>query len=282
MENYRAWQTIGETYGFVFGNLGALAKVALLPLVFDMAVILGAQEMAQHDVMPGMMDFATFLLVWIVQMAFYVTFAIAWHRHYLIGPGEAGIFVTLRWHRRHWRFAIKAILLGLCILFIGFIVGMISWQIIGPMIIGPDLFSGGLYKLLAVQTAISLVFYYFLSRFLLAFPPAAVDDTEVGLGLSWDLTGGHSFKFFLVLIVAIGPLYAIEIAGSIFGAHFIAPEEMPGESVILMIALLTQILTFIGLALSTTAASITYRKLDAIDRAAGAASNASAPPDAPT
>lgn len=276
METYRAWQTAGETYRFVFGNLGALAQIALLPFVFNVVVLLGAQALMQGGGMPGMMHFGSFLLVWLVQLAFYVTFAVAWHRHYLVGPGEAGIFVTLQWQQRHWRFAIKGILLGICILLIGFIVSAISLQIIGPMLVGPDMFGRGLYILLGVQTAMSLVFYYLLSRFLLAFPAASVDDPEIGLSASWDLTDGNSFRFFFVLILALAPLYVIEYGGSWLGASLLEPNDMPSTAVVALFAVLSEILTFIGLALSTTAASITYRKLKAIDAAARAASGTDA------
>lgn len=268
MDTYGIRKTTGESYRFVFGNLGALAQIALLPFVFNISITLGSLALVQGGIFPGFMHFATFLLVWVVQLAFYVSFAIAWHRHYLVGPGEAGPFVTLQWRRRHWRFAIKGILLGVGILLIGMAVSAISLSILGSTLTGPGM--SGLFLLIGVQALLTLAFYYLLSRFLLAFPAASVDDEDIGLGASWDLTAGNSFRFFGVLFLVIAPLYAIEFAGSWAGMNTLAPGQFPPTSVIVLLALLAQVLTFIGLALSTTAASITYRKLKAIDDAARA------------
>ena len=118
------WNTIGEAYRFIWGARGAWVNYALGPILllsfmrllltwlsfgsFDVDATGNASGTFQGVMSPGSnTGFALGFMI--VNVAIYVSFAIAWHRHYLLGPEQTSAWELLSWKRRHWVFVGRAI-----------------------------------------------------------------------------------------------------------------------------------------------------------------------------
>ena len=290
MTAYRGWATAGATYRFVGSHLRDCVVMAIVPILFASAVLLAILLFIPEPGtgFPGPAMFkATFVVTlasWLVQTLLYVMFAVAWHRHYLLEGQPTGPFAILTWQRRHWRFAFKGVIVGVAFLIVGFLVLLVAMPVLQTLIARIGSMSVFFAAAIAINFAISAILYYLMSRFLLAFPAASVDDETVGLGASWDLTGGHSLQFFLALLLVVGPFLLLQYLASYAGALIFGPAMLaPSPSFLVPTILIQQVLAFVAIALATTAASITYRQLKAIDDADRAAAAAAAgPPDAAT
>lgn len=107
------WQTVIDAYKFTFGQWRwVLRYAAPLLLLIGFLALFGAYFSAGNRSMSGPV-FGFFAAVVVVGIALAVGFAVAMHRHYLLGPDPRGIKTTLSWQRRHWRFLGGAILVSL-------------------------------------------------------------------------------------------------------------------------------------------------------------------------
>ena len=106
-------QTVIDAYRFTFGQWRwVLAYAAPLLILIVLLALVGAYFSADNRDMPGPV-FALFAIVVVGGLALAVGFAVAMHRHYLIGPDPRGIKTILTWQRRHWRFLGGAILISI-------------------------------------------------------------------------------------------------------------------------------------------------------------------------
>ncbi len=289
MERYKALLVAGAAYRFVGGHLRDCLVLAAVPMLAATAVLLAVTFLVAGGAGAGEMTpmrGATFTSVFLLglagglaQIVLYVMFAVAWHRHYLVGEDAATPFAILRWRRRHWRFALKGVLLVILFFVIMMIVSLIALPMLGGLLshAGPNggPMAGFFTFALLFNVVVGLAVYYFGSRFLLAFPAAAVDDTTVGLSASWDLTDGNSLRFFAALILVAGPFMLLEYLGAYLGVALFG-RALFSPSLAAILIVVQQALYFIAIALTTTAASITYRTLKELDTAARAAAGETA------
>jgi MFS family permease len=201
---------------------------------------------------------AIWLAAIIAGIGFYIVFAIAWHRHCLL-PGEVTtIGAALRWRSRHWRFfgmtmALTMAALGAAII-ANFIVGAIAGTLLGQ--------GQGLGVLIPVLVTFAVLTQFM--RLLPVFPAIALDDRSVTLGAAWRLTRGNGATLFMLLFtmsLALAIIHQVLLA--IWLAALGSFIDAGSPLALLALALLVQLLAFIGIALTTTIVSIAYRDLKA-------------------
>jgi hypothetical protein len=134
-------------------------------------------EQLQAAVQAGILP----LLILILPFGFFwTTFAIAWHRKYLLPKEQATVNEILTWRTRHTRFLLYAI--GLTFATAVVLVVGLSLAAFAPV-------------LLVLVLAGAVVVYARLSQVL----PSAALDHGLSFGGSWTLTRGHTGRLFAVI-----------------------------------------------------------------------------------
>jgi hypothetical protein len=186
----------------------------------------------------------------VAELVLWVMFAVAWHRRYL-APAVAASTVgqALMWRRRHARFLLAALGIGLLVLLGSAVIGAVVYLIAGD---GP----GGAMIFPASALAI-LYSLYVYARLSLLFPARAV-DRQLGFAECIRLTRGNGWRLVAILVLVIAPFW---IALSIGLAMTAILGTFGGMTGTLIGALFHQGLNFAGIAIGVSALSIAYREL---------------------
>ncbi len=246
------WSTVLGAYDFVwyerrsfltlaFPAIAILAILTILPVT-----IWGTAPGTDEDVGPtavepgsgiGMMAFTVLYLG--VMLVLWVTFSVAWHRHYLVRGEVATVRSALRWGRRQTRFLLLFFGVGALIVLPSIIGGMLGILILDPII---------LTLLLNIGAG------FIWARLALLFPSTAVDH-RMSFGECWMFTRGNGWRLFLVIFlveILIGVL--ISVTDKFLG-------QFDNWSVTLVVSFANQTMVFIGFAVGVSALSIAYRFL---------------------
>ncbi len=280
------WRTIGEAYRFIWAArrdwldyaLGPIVVVSLVPALVSF-IAFGTPSLTPPQPAPGQDPaglfgpgiFAGIFLIWVVMIAVYVAFAVAWHRRFLLGPEATSPRELITWRRRHWRFLGKGIVLALLAALASAIV---AFMIAFPMgaILG-TMGNGGPGPQIAA-VAVTWLFVLVIMGLLfvgpaLAFPAAAVEDTGFGIGAGWTLSRGNRWRMLgvyvfgaIVLVFLLNVVFLLLIAGLRYllqsGAGI---DAEPSLAVEFVSALLSSAVYFLGIAIGVSLLSIMYRRL---------------------
>ena len=252
MSKLPVWSTALGAYDFVWSERRpflslALPAIAILSILTKMlgamwATAPGTDEGIGPTAVEPSLGFgvvAVMAVYALATLAFWVTFCVAWHRHYLV-PGEvATIRTALRWGRRQTRFLLLFIGIGVIIVLLGLIGGSIGILILDPII-------------LTLLLNIGIAFVW--ARLAMLFPSTAVDQ-RMSFGECWMFTRGNGWRLFLVIFLVEIPI----------GVLITVTDELLGQfdswSETLVYALVNQTMVFIGFAVGVSALSIAYRFL---------------------
>jgi hypothetical protein len=192
----------------------------------------------------------------IAAIGFYVVFALAWHRRCLL-PGETTtVGAALRWRTHHWLFFAVAIVLVIGFLLVAFILNFAA----APLAAALFGTASGAGAILSV--VLSFIVFTLAMRFLLLFPAIAV-DAPMTPAESWRRTRGNGATLFMLLFAVFLAVAIVHQLVILAWAAALGPFAAGGSLLaLLVLTLLVQSLTFIGVALMTTVVSIAYRKLD--------------------
>jgi hypothetical protein len=121
---------------------------------------------------------------------FWTTFAIAWHRKYLLPKEQPTVTDVLTWRTRHTRFLLYAI--GLT-----FVTAVV-------LVVGITV-AAFASVLLVLVLAAAVVVYARLSQVL----PSAAIDHGMTFGQSWELTRGQTGRLFAVIAATWFPMFVL-------------------------------------------------------------------------
>lgn len=246
MRKLPVWSTILGAYDFVWYERRpfltlALPAIAILTILTIMlgairataSVILstiGAGASPEGAVLILGLGIFGRLGLGLAMLAIWVTFCVAWHRHYLVPEEVATIQTALRWGRRQYRFLLIVIGVG-ALLVLPLIIGdALSIIIIEPIAL-PVGFIGAMY---------------IMARLALLFPATAVDH-RMSFGECWMFTRGNGWRLFLVIGLVSSPFEV-----TIILIEFASWPE-------LVVAFADQALSFIAFSVGVSALSIAYR-----------------------
>ncbi len=247
MRKLPVWSTVVGAYDFVWYERRpfltlAFPAIAILAILTTMlwATAPGTDEgVGPTAVEPGsgigMMAFTVLYLV--VMLVLWVTFSVAWHRHYLVSGEVATVRSALRWGRRQTRFLLLFIGVGAFIVLLSIVGGALGTLIIEPSIV-------------TLLLNIGVVFIWV--RLALLFPSTAVDH-RMSFGECWMFTRGNGWRLFLVIFLVEIPIgVLISVTDKFLG-------QFDSWSVTLVVASANQTMVFIGFAVGVSALSIAYR-----------------------
>ena len=248
---YRIWPVVWEVIAAPFGHFGALLRFGIGPLLFAMMLwppsyslrIDGQAILSLTDGVLTIWDPLRFLAA----LPFAAAFAAAWNR--LMATGEEGMMgsFTTPFDRKTWSVAwafvrLLAILVGVII------VVLIPWVLIygryADREFSLDIQVQGLATIpLALGTLASGVFItWFMLRFALTIPAAAIGGDGRSLRQSWSMTRPIQFRMlfatllllFAYSVVVFLFIFAIAMAGSVVGSRTAFYAGVPVLFLILM------------------------------------------------
>lgn len=283
--------TIDDTYRFVFSQLKVFLAYAFVPvlvssLLTSIAVFSDIAQTAIHvfefwsvirvEIVPQfpllftlsspMAATTTSVVFGATYIAIYVLFAVAWHRRYIIGTAQTSSAEMFSWRRRHLRFLWNGVLL-IVVGPIAFVLGaLLLSQILQLVLPAGGLRGAGLLlgiPIFAIILALAIWWISFLVSVSLVFPAAAVEDSSTGFRTSRKLTRGYKWDMFVIIVFGVWlPLgllswgfgrltmsqSAIELWSSSAGLSF-------------LFILISNLISFISIALGVSALSIIYKTL---------------------
>ncbi len=275
------WNTIGEAYRFIWAERGAWLNYAAVPfvvigllasgyLIFIQNIwgqqLLGGPPLTpeQLALLPDRFHLGSSGAFWVAMAAVivlyyvvYVTFAVAWHRRLLLGPGATSASEIFMWRKRHWQFVLRAVLAALLAMFVAFVISFVLGLLLAA--IAPSSFVLGFIVGIIIGLLTTLALVYVAP----AFPAAAVEDFEIGLKRASDLASGNVWRMWAVFVFGLViPFVIISIGFEIVLATALPPEVwLTSIGLIVLVSVAFQAVNFVGAAVGISLLSIMYRRL---------------------
>lgn len=226
-------KTIAFSYGFTFGNIGAIIGHIWLPLLL---LTLGrffvispyyesfSQAMVQDNTALVQQAAVTLLFYMLVALIFYAMIYVSLTRQAL-GLTHGSSFLRFSLGAAEWRMygAILALTLAMTVLVFlivltAALLGSVVTAVLGAAGMAPEMASvakGATPKVLspAVATVGTLIFLFIICasiyvfvRLFFVLAPVTVAEEQISLGRGWQLTAKNFWRIFLVLLATVGPI----------------------------------------------------------------------------
>ncbi len=262
-----------EVFQFLWDNRIDLLRMMAAPVLALSIFGIGISAMIKHGAphtagaphLTGM-QIAGLILAVALPTAFYVMFAVAWHRRCLLSQEQPTIMTALRWDRRKTIFlgrvfviTIIAIAISLPPTLIGMIagggaaMGLAAGGVGGP--------STGVVVLQLAKAAVAVLILLVQARLALWLPAAAVDQ-KMTIMEAWVIGRRNSWRLVAIFLLSVAPAMVVAVlVSSAFNAiaHF---TGLSGSLTFRFIAgLALNFIYYVVIAASVSALSISYREL---------------------
>jgi len=282
------WGTVCTVYGFIWHERAAWLKFALATLVLVligfaiMMLLIYGLSLISVDAEGnglGIVLFVLIMLFFLAYAALFLTFTVAWHRHYLLWPEPTSVRELFMWSRRHWVFLGRSLLIGLIGLISYFVIGAVVTAIAGPLIFQAfssdpqTLFSISTFLgLWIIQLVILVLVLAVLAGMLPSLPAAAIEDWVIGLRKALSLSWGNRWRICGVLILgSLIPFHGIQgiISLVVLNSVFSGAEDQFGAAMEMATSPLFQIglnfvsffFSFLGIAIGISLLTASYQQL---------------------
>ena len=279
------WQTIKDGYSFIWAERRAWLDYALGPILVIAALLVGIFTILGPSFItdPETLELsigrgeiaqigAALAIFLVVNLIVYVSFAVAWHRRFLIDSTMTSPRELLTWRKRHWIFLLRLILVALISMIVAAIIGFlislptgIVVAIAGAGTASAEFGIGAVIVFFFNWLATIILTYVLLAGLLLSFPAAAIEDDEVGFGAGWRMAKGNRWRMFAIVLVgaAIPTFVLTVIAALIIEGIALGFEVAVGASITVQFVseLFGQAITFLGIAIGVSMLSIMYRRM---------------------
>ena len=243
---------IGEAYGFVFANLGPLARAAAVPYaVLTVSLLRWLWAGYEHHMSPYA------LAMWIlIQIAAVIPFQTQAYRFALALTPDSRPRFGWPWSQRETRFALHSLGLVLVALAISFVTVAILAAYDGADGTAPSSEAlGPTMARLTLLGAVSTIVALYVNARLSPVLAAASVGRPANWGMVWRATSGNGWRIAWAIVVAIVPWVA---ANLLIG---ILTRDVTFLPVLVVINLFANGLTLLGMAVLITAVALAYRHL---------------------
>ena len=252
-------QTIVTAYQFVWQDRQAFGRVAAVPVVaLALAgTLIGilAPEMPPPPADGGPIRPEDIplnvggLFHGLLSLVFYVMFAVAWHRKWLMPDESITISSALRWDGR------KSAFLGRLIL----IMAMAMLAALPVTFLAVIMAQGGFLPLQAGVVMTLIVVLVTFARLAIMLPAAAVDES-MPVKDCWLTTRGNGLRLFLIVLLPTVPVLVAQVVALWVFLSLVASMGLAGTLTgSLLTNLLGETFSYVGIAVSVSALSISYR-----------------------
>ena len=280
------WNTIGETYRFIWSERGAwlnhiLGPMLLLGLLSAALPLLGFDALTPQspedfpENMPIKSFLVSFAVVALLFIAIYITFVVAWHRRYLLGPENTSARELITWERRHWVLIGRAIQLVFFMFLVFIVVALVAGLPVGLIVkfpIGSGVDGTTIFEIIGLIVGgwtISLFVSVWMIGTWLMFPAAAVEDRGFGIRKSMSLARSNRWRMFAIFLVgSVWPMFAVQIvlSGITIGIVFVVFASAGGLpdipfAVELLMGIVSVAFYFLAVAIGVSMLSLIYRRL---------------------
>lgn len=202
------WQTIKDAYGFTFSQWRAVLKYASPLIIVCVVGIVGVADLfARPGQFSGLTAIAA-VVIYLVGVALAVGFAIAMHRHYLIGPDSRGFLVTLSWGSRQWRFLGWAIAVGIGAGLLSILFSLPAFLLIVPgqnQFFDPFTSGASLWTVQLIWALFGVGVWFvvilIMAGALIRFPLYAIDATQETIDRVADLVRNNRRRVGLIFLL---------------------------------------------------------------------------------
>ena len=217
---------VTESYRFLWDNRRDLLRLVGLPVLalsilgIAIGVFIGGRPPAGAEV-PATYYFGRILLI-AASMAFYVMFAVAWHRRCLKPAQQQTIWTALRWDQRKSLFLVRSLAIGLMVGGAALTIFLIS-VILSALVAGVSAVGGVTGQalpsgLVTIVTLVTLVPALLLNARLAVWLPAAAIDEPTTLSDAWQAGNARSWRLFAILLLMTAPgvvlfMFALSLTG---------------------------------------------------------------------
>lgn len=250
-----AAEIIKQAFRYVFVERHNFISMAFLPVV---ALSLFGSILLNLNpepiiTLPKEGEMPTFNLAFIplllVNLVFYVMFAVAWHRKWILGESEITIYSALRWDFNKSKFLLR--LIQIFLISFGILLGLGIFLTLLPGTSGFLVSSFGTILVLAISTLI-------FARLSLLLPASAVGD-NLNIKDCVALTNGNGWRLGVLAIFPPIPLAFLQLILSIILIGALSKLQMEnGLFGGLLLHLIEQVLNYIGIAVGVSALSMAY------------------------
>jgi len=239
------WNSRKELLSVAFVPVLAVAVIGTIITAFngDPRILLDNSEKLQKPLAVKLILGG--ILNWLVGLAFYTLFAVAWFRRTLISSENITVGAAMNWNRRHWNFFIKLILLIINLFGLFFLMSILLSIVlpIAPILSALFIMTGLIYARAA------LIF------------PAAATDTIMSVGESIKLTKGNSWRMCLAVVVIP---FLIMLLGSVVVLMLATTfSTFIGSSITaqFLLSIAVQSVNYFGFAIGITGLSLAFNQL---------------------
>lgn len=247
-----------------FLRMAALPIVALSILSTVMWIVyppLAAPEsfetMGQEQQLAVMVDLAFSpgrLLELIAVIIFYVMFAVAWHRVYLVPDEEITIARALSWNSNKTYFLFSLVIVVFLASMAGSLAGTLLLQVFQSV-------TGAAGFGLTFGAIMAICFYVF-GRLSPVFPTTAIDQ-RIGLRGAWRLSSGSGWRLAMIALFPYIPLsFVVWITLGLVTSVLATLGLDTTATGKLIVELVHQAITYFGLAVGVSALSMAYVELE--------------------
>lgn len=260
--DFSALRAVGSALRYLVANRRDLLMLATPPVIAlaiidalvrlavpDSAVAPLPENAAQMD--PSALLATLGLLA--LNLVFYVMFAVAWHRKYLLPQESVTVAGALMWRREKTTFLLRAIgitaLSGVGLVLVVLVVTMVAGQSNAGATIG------GALALLA--------FLVVFARLSLVLPAMAVGREEFRIADAWRATKGKALGMFLLLLLPTLFAIAVSMPVILLASGLAAAGLLETVTGYALLALANQAVNYLVIALTVSSLSIAYQELAA-------------------
>jgi len=187
-----------------------------------------------------------------LNVAFYIMFAVAWHRRFLLPDEVVTVSQALSWRPEKSRFLLFLILIALLVFMTIMALGAFMPIIMMAAGQGPGVAGIGV---MVTLVAVAMLF----ARLALVLPAAAIGLKDFKMRDSWMATKGHSISMFLVVLlptlIAVVASLPVLMVAQLFGD---VAQTWTGSTIA---ALIAQALNYFAIALGVSSLSIAFTDL---------------------
>jgi hypothetical protein len=229
------WRTVRQAFILYSCNFSDVIRITW-PWIVTSALFLGFPNSPASPIAAGRVQnvggFAIVAVSSLLLAAGAISIAVAWHRKLILDERSPLSCANLL-SGPFWKYV-----------WAGFVISIIVWIPTLASLLAVALFAAAKvippYVVIGVMVVAMCIMALCIQRILIVLPSRAVNDQNLTIGKSWDLTSGNTWRLFVGFLVTIAPAIVMQI---VFHLLFNTSGALPERGVLVQRAIFEATLT---------------------------------------